>query len=142
MALHLFPYPIGKSTYKIQSTSGFYILIKYSNTFTKSPILWWHLRITCVTCNHLSVPYSHIKITHFHAECVLYLLYLSLSILLLIFVEILVGVPPAAGPVFSYKLSEGGVSLKKLWRLIIFYKFPCKTKPTQISISCLNIITI
>ena len=53
----------------------------------------------------------------------------------------LVGVPPATGPVFSYKLGKGGVSLKKLRRLIIFYKFPCKTKPTQISISCLKINT-
>ena len=69
------------------------------------------------------------------------MLYLSLSTLLLIFVEILVEVPPAAGPIFSYKLSKGGVSLKKLRRLIIFYKFPCKTKPTQISISCLKINT-
>ena len=62
-----------------------------------------------------------------------------LSSLSLIFIEILVGVPPAAGPVFSYKLRKGGVGLKKLRRLIIFYKFPCKTKPTQISINCVNI---
>jgi hypothetical protein len=36
------------------------------------------------------------------------------------FVEILVGVTPAARPVFSYKLREGGVCFHKLPRLIIF----------------------
>lgn len=53
------------------------------------------------------------------------------------FAEILVGVPPAARPIFIHKLREGRVRLHHefCW-LIIFYKFPCKPIPIRISISC------